>query len=114
VLLRIATARDRYRQADVFVFPSNFEGFGLVLTEALACGLPVICSDVTAGPEFFDEFCGRVFPADNLDALVESLRRFDQNRAKIIMMGKAARKRAQARTWENYRRAVTSAVQSYV
>jgi alpha-maltose-1-phosphate synthase len=106
--------RDRYQRADVFVFPSNFEGFGLVLLEALACGLPAISSDATAGPEFIDERSGRIVPADNVDALVESLRWFDQNRSKITMMSKAARRRAEMCTWDKYRQAVTAAVRPYL
>jgi alpha-maltose-1-phosphate synthase len=106
--------RSRYQKANVFVFPSNFEGFGLVLTEALACGLPVICSEATAGPELVDEYDGRVFPADNLDALVESLRWFDRNRSRIAAMSKAARSKAVTLTWASYRRTVTSAVEAYV
>jgi glycosyltransferase involved in cell wall biosynthesis len=38
-----------YRSADVFVFPSRTDTFGMVITEALACGLPVAAYDVT-GP----------------------------------------------------------------
>jgi len=40
-----------YAAATVFVFPSLFEGFGLPVIEAMACGTPVICSNVTALPE---------------------------------------------------------------
>jgi glycosyltransferase involved in cell wall biosynthesis len=40
---------DHYRSADIFVFPSRTDTFGMVLTEALACGLPVAAYDVT-GP----------------------------------------------------------------
>jgi glycosyltransferase involved in cell wall biosynthesis len=46
-----ATLSDFYRAADVFVFPTLFEPFGVVLCEAMAFGLPVIASRVNAVPE---------------------------------------------------------------
>ena len=42
---------DFYRLADVFVFPSRYEGFGFPPLEAMACGTPVICSDASSLPE---------------------------------------------------------------
>ena len=42
---------DLMRQHDVFIFPSLFEGFGLVITEAMSQGTPVITTDRTAGPD---------------------------------------------------------------
>ncbi|HSW49586.1 MAG TPA: glycosyltransferase family 1 protein, partial [Bryobacteraceae bacterium] len=43
-----------YNACDVFVFPSLYEGFGLPLLEAMACGRAVACSDVSACPEVAD------------------------------------------------------------
>ncbi|HEY3798518.1 MAG TPA: glycosyltransferase family 4 protein [Caulobacteraceae bacterium] len=43
-----ATLADLYRSADVFVLPSPSESLSLVVREAMACGLPVVCSDATA------------------------------------------------------------------
>jgi glycosyltransferase involved in cell wall biosynthesis len=40
-----------YRLADVFVFPSTLEGFGLAVGEAMSCGLPIVASDQSALPE---------------------------------------------------------------
>src|SRR5207237_2858418 len=95
--------RERYRAADVFVFPSFFEGFGLVLLEAMACGLPAIASEATAGPDVLDGSCGQIIPTGNIEALIESLRWFGKNREKVAGMSAAARSRAEQFTWENYR-----------
>lgn len=106
--------RERYRAAGVFVFPSFFEGFGLVLLEAMACGLPAIATEATAGPDVMTEACGRLIPTGNLDALVESLRWFDKNREQLPELSRAARAQAERYTWQNYRRCVTEAVAPFV
>jgi len=106
--------RDHYRRADVFVFPSFFEGFGLVLLEAMACGLPAIASTATAGADVLTETSGRVLPVGDLDGFVDALRWFDQNRGRLPAMGRAARKRAEECTWERYRRSVTEGTAGFV
>ncbi|MCC6212794.1 MAG: glycosyltransferase family 4 protein [Burkholderiales bacterium] len=106
--------REYYQSADVFVFPSFFEGFGLVILEAMACGLPVITTDATAGPDVVDVSCGRIDAPGDLDALVESLRWFSAERDRIPSMKKAARKRAEGCGWEAYRRQVSAAVGRFI
>lgn len=105
--------RERYREADVFVFPSFFEGFGLVLLEAMACGLPALATDATAGPDLLDAGTGRVVAAGNLDQLISTLQWFGENRPLLPTMSRAARRKAEECTWKNYRLAVSSALQSF-
>jgi glycosyltransferase involved in cell wall biosynthesis len=108
-----ATLRALYRQADVFVFPSFFEGLPLVMLEAMACGLPVVAS-TAAGEDLVTEGCGRLVPAGNIEALVESLRWFSRSRDSLRAMGFAARAAAERCSWERYRRCVKDAVTPFV
>lgn len=62
-----------YSQADVFVFPSLMEGFGFVLIEAMASGIPVVASDVSAIPEVVGD-AGVLVPAGNAGALATAIR----------------------------------------
>jgi len=57
-----------YNSADVFVFPSTYEGYGLPVMEALSCGTPVMCSDI---PVFREIYKNNVtyFPVGNYHSL---------------------------------------------
>jgi starch synthase len=102
--------RSLYHGADVFVFPTNFEGRALVIGEALASGLPVLTTHASGADDMVDSTCGRVLAPENFDSLVESLRWFDQNRHRLPALSRAARVNAERCTWEHYRRCVTGAV----
>jgi glycosyltransferase involved in cell wall biosynthesis len=102
--------RERYRDSDVFVFPSFSDGFGLVLLEAMACGLPLIGSEASVAPEIVTPASGRLTSPGDLDQLVELLRWFYRNRDEIPAMGREARSRAECSTWANYRSLVVGAV----
>ncbi len=63
---------DAVRRASVLVLPSEYEGFGLPVAEAMACGTPVICSDASSLPEVGGEAV-RYVPSRDLYALVDAL-----------------------------------------
>ena len=59
-------------EADVFVFPSLYEGFGLPVLEAMACGCPVITSNVSSLPEVVGDAALLVDPY-NVEALAQAM-----------------------------------------
>ena len=109
-----AALREYYRSADVFVFPSHFEGFGLVLLEAMACGLPVIASDASAAPDVLVGDCGHIVPAGDIDELAGQLIAFSERRDDLAKMGRAARACAERCSWSSYREQVKAAVRPFV
>ena len=89
-----------YSGADIFVFPSIYEGFGLPLLEAMACGTPVICGKSTSIPEAVGDaafFVDTKNPVE-LSLGIENLLQDDALREKLKVQGL---KQAQAFTWEH-------------
>lgn len=71
------TISHEYMQSSIFVLPSRFEGFGLVLLEAMSHGLPCVTFDCPFGPADVveDGVCGYVVPDGDLSAFAEHLER---------------------------------------
>jgi glycosyltransferase involved in cell wall biosynthesis len=65
---------DLYAGAELFVFPSLYEGFGLPVLEAMACGVPVVCSQASSLPEVAGDAAVQVDPLD-VAALADAIRR---------------------------------------
>ncbi|NJL47718.1 MAG: glycosyltransferase family 4 protein [Leptolyngbyaceae cyanobacterium SM2_5_2] len=70
-----------FRQADIFVLPSRYDGWGVVVNQALGAGLPIICSDaVGSAPDLVGPGQnGIIFPAGDADALYEALKHYVQS-----------------------------------
>lgn len=68
------TLREFYRNANLYVAPSFYEGFGLPPLEAIACGTPTVCAKTSALAEIFDGICPLVSPATNVDGYLDALR----------------------------------------
>jgi starch synthase len=89
---------------DVLVLPSLFEGFGLVILEAMAQGTPVITTDHTAGPDVIqDGVDGFLVPIRSADAIAEKLELLGKDRERLMSMKQAAKRKAQSHGWQVYR-----------
>ena len=82
-----------YAAMDVFCFPSDNEGFGLVAVEAMFMGLPVVRTDIAGGEDMIVEGeNGFLVPAGNLDALTDRVARLLSNPALAAHMGAAGQR----------------------
>ena len=100
-----------YRCAKALAFPSLFEGFGLPILEAQACGTPVVCADATALPEVAGRGALLVDPA-SVDAWTDALARVlsdDALRRTLIKEGHANEARF---TWERTARQTLASLEA--
>lgn len=89
-----------YASADVFVLASHYEGYGMVVTEAIAAGLPVLTTTGGALAETLPAGVGIAVPPDNVDALTEALRKLIRERKLRLALRDGARQaRAALRDW---------------
>ena len=80
-----------YNGASVFVFASNYEAFGIALLEAMACGLPIVASNISSIPEVLDG-TGLLFNPSDVESIVSVLQKIidDENlRKKLAIAGNA-------------------------
>lgn len=96
-------------KADVFVLPSLSEGFGHVILEAMATGLPIIATDHTSAPDLITEGKeGWIIPIRDTNSIVERLNWCIENRDKLFEMGNQAAATAKQFTWERFRAGIVN------
>lgn len=89
--------------AHALVFPSIAEGFGMVIVEALAAGLPVITTPNTAGPDILTEGVdGYIVPIRNGEAIADRITWLAENEDVRYAMAQGALKTAQRLSWSRY------------
>jgi glycosyltransferase involved in cell wall biosynthesis len=99
-----------YRNAALFAFPSYFEGFGIPVIQAMASGVPVVCSNTTSLPEIAGDAALLVNP-DDPEKMAETMQKVMQDsRLQDLLIDKGIR-RAQKFSWEESARKTLKVIQ---
>lgn len=94
---------DYYKNAHLFVFPSLGDGFGLAALEAMASGLPIVCSSNSGIEDIVENGVnGYVFKAGDYDELKALIIHLSKNSDLLSNIGLNAWKTAQSYTWKAY------------
>jgi glycosyltransferase involved in cell wall biosynthesis len=93
------TLVEAYNASDVLVAPSFHEGFGITLLEAMACGVPVITSSVSAMPEVVDD-AGILVDPKNSQVLADAVYRLHDDPIYYQDLQEKGLQRVQSFTWE--------------
>lgn len=100
-----------YNECNVFVLPSLCEGMAMVGLEAMACGLPLICTFYTGVNDVIENgINGFVYKVNEEQKLKEYIIWFQNNKDKIESMSRNARETALKYSWENYHQNVSNAI----
>lgn len=93
-----------YNNSDLFILCSIEEGLAMVQAQAMACGLPVICTTNTGGSEIVDDdISGYIIPIRNIEILKDKIKILYNNRVKLEEMSKCAHVKANSElSWEKY------------
>ena len=94
-----AQLRGLYNRARVFLYPSLCEGFGLPVLEAMACGTPVITSNVSSLPEVSGDAALQVNPLSTTE-IAEALIKLNEDESLRTKLAHRGRLRSQSFTWE--------------
>jgi glycosyltransferase involved in cell wall biosynthesis len=87
-----------YNAAEVFAYPSVYEGFGMPLLEAMACGLPVVASNTTSLPEAVGSD-GLLLPPDDAEAWADTLSKLLDDESTRAELAARGQQRARSFSW---------------
>jgi glycosyltransferase involved in cell wall biosynthesis len=97
--MEVAQLRALYSAATLFVLPSLYEGFGLPVLEAMACGTPVVATDASSLPEVVGD-AGLLVPPGDPGALAGAMARVLDDAALAADLRQRGLRRAKGFTWE--------------
>lgn len=102
---------DIFKNADIYIMPSLWEGFSLTIFEAMASGIPVIATKNSGAEGVVSDFeQGFVIGAASIEDIKEKVLWFYKNQDKIETMGRKARLLAEQYTWESYKKNVLASI----
>ena len=102
---------EEMRKADVFIFPSLFEGFGMVITEAMSQGTPVIATNRTCAVDVINNGeNGWVVEAGSVESLTNAIRDAISKRDQLENIGRNAMETARQRPWCCYEKELSDAI----
>lgn len=101
------------RENDILLFPTLSDGFGMVVTEAMSQGTPVIATDHCCAIDIIQNgINGWIVPSRSSDAIKEKIIYLLNNPHEIEKNGKNALKTASKRTWKHYQDDVINVINS--
>ncbi len=99
-----------YNGAELFVYPSFFEGFGIPPLEAMACGVPVVVANATSLPEVVGD-AGSYFDPFDIDSILESIKKMLYDRELRERSIERGYERVKAFAWERSSRIIMDTYQ---
>lgn len=102
-----------YRNCDLFVYPSLYEGFGLPVLEAMSLGVPVVTSNISSLPEVAGDAAVLINPEDT-NAIAQGIWNILENRNLADQLREKGRKQADLFSWEYTAKKVLEVLESVV
>ena len=103
------------RNHDVLLFPSLFDGFGLVITEAMSQGTPVITTDRSAGPDLIQHGQnGWLIEAGSTSAIQQAIEQLLSQPETVARAGQEAWEKARNRPWTMYSQELTNSIRKHL
>lgn len=94
---------DLVKQCDVFVLPSIEDGFGMVISQSMACGIPVITTQNTGGADIIEEGrTGFIIPIRNVEAIKDRILMLIRNEKLLSELKENCISRAKQLSWNDY------------